>query len=342
METDILIVGQGIAGTVLGETFIREGKSVLFIDQGHEQASSKVAAGMINPMAFKRIKKSWMADELLPVAKSFYEYLEKKLGQNFFLTHEILKFCGSDEYRKFWDQKSLDNEYIEPAREIHRNKLLENDFGFGRVTNCSRVVLTNVLKWYREYLIEHKMIIEDQFDSNKLNLSENTYDQIRFDQIILCQGHLGVSSEWFDWLPLQKTKGELLRIRAEKIDSDELLNRGFFIMPAGNDEYLVGSTYDWTDHTLAPTADGKKKIEDKLASFYKGPYSIIDHTAGLRPTVADRRPLIGVHPDYRTLGIFNGLGTKGVMLAPYFAKQFVGHILYGGQLNPKVDIKRFN
>jgi len=342
MKTDVLIIGQGLAGTVLGETFVQRGKSVLFIDQGHELASSKVAAGMINPMAFKRINKSWMADELLPVAVGFYKMMEKKTGRNIFYEYEILKFFTNDEYKNAWNSKVNDNNYINKAEEQHPNNLISNDYGFGRVTNCSRVVLSSMLAVYRDQLKSEKTLLEETFEPKYMNIEKGRYKNINFSWIVLCQGHMGVSSELFGWLPLEKTKGELLKIKATQMKSDDLLNKGFFVVPAGNDEYIVGSTYDWNDKTVTPTLNGKNQIEEKLSKLYAGHYEIIEHTAGLRPTVKDRRPLIGLHPTHKRLGIFNGLGTKGVLTAPYFANQFADLLLTGTKLNAEVDIKRFN
>ncbi|MEL7021711.1 MAG: hypothetical protein AAGK47_08885, partial [Bacteroidota bacterium] len=60
-----------------------------------------------------------------------------------------------------------------------------------------------------------------------------------------------------------------------------------------------------------------------------------------RPTVKDRRPFLGKHPDFSRLAIFNGLGTKGASLGPYFAQQMTNHLLQQTALEPDVDITRF-
>jgi glycine/D-amino acid oxidase-like deaminating enzyme len=342
METDVLIIGQGLAGTVLGETFVQRGKSVFFIDQGHEGASSMVAAGMMNPMVFKRINKSWKVDDLLPTAVSFYKTLEQKIGQNMFCEYNILKFFANEAYKNAWNSKVDDNKYINKAEEQYPNKLISNDYGFGRVTNCSRVVLSSMLTTYRDQLRSENALLEETFEPKHLNIEKGHYKDIKFSWVVLCLGHTGAVCELFGWLPLRKTKGELLKIKAVQMKSDDLLNKGFFVVPVGNDEYVVGSTYDWNDKTTNPTQQGKNQIEEKLSKLYAGSYEIIEHTAGLRPTVIDRRPLIGLHPRHKNLGIFNGLGTKGVLIAPYFASQFADQLLTGAKLNAEVDIKRFN
>lgn len=342
-ECDILIVGQGLAGTVLCEAFLQSGSSVHVVDQGFDSASSVVAAGMYNPVVFKRLNKGWMADELLPAAVSLYTEMERKLDLSLVRSYSILKFFPNDDYRKLWEEAILKgNQYICTPGDEYNNPLIRNDFGFGRVTQCGRVVLKDMLSSYRTYLNSIGAITEEPFDFDALDIEAGTYKGLKFGKVIFCQGHAGVNNPYFADLPLQKTKGELLKIRAKEINSEDLLNKGFFLVPLGNDEYLVGSTYDWQDKTTEPTVEGKRKILEKLERLYTGPYEVIDHTAGLRPTVKDRRPLIGLRGKNRQFGIFNGLGTKGVLLTPYFARQFVEHVKVGATLNPEVDISRFN
>jgi len=342
MQFDVIIVGQGLAGTVLGEKFIQQGKSVYFIDQGLKNASSMVAAGMYNPVVFKRVNKSWMADELLPAALNFYRQFSVKLNSNLIRPYQILKFFANEDYRKMWEKELPNVQYLNPSEDLYENKEIINDFGYGRVTSAGRVVLKDMLTLFRDKLKASECLLEEKFDYDLLNPEDGMYKGIKFDQLIFCQGHEGIDNELFNWLPQQTAKGDLLQIHAPNIRSKELLNRGFFIMPLGEDQYLVGSTYNWKDKTVSPTQEGKEQILEKLKKLYKGPFEIVKHTAGIRPTVSDRRPLIGWHPQNKNIGIFNGLGAKGVMLAPYFADQMVASINAENVIHPEVDIQRFN
>ncbi|MFT7612576.1 MAG: glycine oxidase [Parvicellaceae bacterium] len=342
MQFDVLIVGQGLAGTVLGEKFLQEGKSVYFIDQGFENASSVVAAGMYNPVVFKRVNKSWMVDEILPVALDFYHQFSEKLKAELIYPHQILKFFANEEYRKMWVNELGKVQYLGTVEDQYENKDVINDFGFGRVTSAGRVVLKDMLTLFRDQLKSTNCLLEEKFDYDLFTPELNTYKGINYERIVFCQGHEGQDNNLFNWLPLQTAKGELLHIHAPNINSKDLLNKGFFILPIGDDNYVLGSTYSWKDKTNDPTDEGKEQVLEKFKKLYKGPFKITKHTAGIRPTVSDRRPLVGWHPEYKNIGIFNGLGAKGVMLAPYFADQLVASLDSDDVIHSEVDIQRFN
>ncbi len=342
MTVDYLIVGQGLAGTVIGETLLGRGCSVGFVDQGFKHASSTVAVGMYNPVGFKRINKSWMADELIPYVKLFYSRLQTKLAVPFIQDYQIIRFFPNSDYRKQWDARCDQVSYISASEDDFGHPLVKDAFGFGRVRNCGRIVLGRMLIAYREYLRKENLILEEELDFDLLDLENSKYKSIQFGKVIFCLGHEQVGERFFSELPLRRTKGELLRIKATDLKCENLLNRGFFLVPDGNDEYLVGSTYNWKDHSFEPTEEARISILERLEKLYKGDYEVLEQTAGLRPTVKDRRPLIGIHPERENLGIFNGLGTKGVLLAPYWAYKFADHLEKGTSLSREVDIRRFN
>ena len=137
------------------------------------------------------------------------------------------------------------------------------------------------------------------------------------------------------------TKGEILLVRIKDFDSQKVINKGVFILPIGNNLYKVGATYEWKDLSETPTEKGKLELLEKLKLVLKVPFELIEHRSGIRPTVKDRRPLIGIHPEHPQLGIFNGMGTKAVLLAPYFAQEFAGFLDGKNALNKEVSIHRF-
>ena len=64
--------------------------------------------------------------------------------------------------------------------------------------------------------------------------------------------------------------------------------------------------------------------------------------AGVRPGSADRRPFIGTHPKNDNYHIFNGLGSKGYMLAPLLSLEFAQHLIEGTELHAEVQLSRYN
>ena len=160
-------------------------------------------------------------------------------------------------------------------------------------------------------------------------------------KIIFCEGIEALNSTFFDWLPFTLVKGELLFVETDT-EIHRIFNRGVFMIPTEKERCCkVGSTYDHQDLSKTVTAKGREKIIDLLDNLYRRPYKIIGQRAGIRPATKDRRPFVGMHPQYKHIGIFNGLGTKGVSLAPYFASQFARYLENGHDMEREVNINRF-
>jgi glycine/D-amino acid oxidase-like deaminating enzyme len=113
------------------------------------------------------------------------------------------------------------------------------------------------------------------------------------------------------------------------------------VIPLGDNQYRLGATYTWDELDNIPTEIGRNNLTEKYQKLMKPSMEILSHQAGVRPATKDRRPFIGMHPEFENIGIFNGLGSKGVSLAPYFAKQFVDFLVYQKELHPEVNINRF-
>ena len=119
-----------------------------------------------------------------------------------------------------------------------------------------------------------------------------------------------------------------------------IYNRGVFVLPQAGNKAIVGATYDREDLSWTPTEKARQVLQARLQRMFKLSYTVQEQWVGIRPATFDRRPLIGLHPQYPQLGIFNGLGTKGVSLAPYLAETFVEHLLSRKPLPPAVRLSR--
>lgn len=350
IQKKYIIIGQGLAGTILAQTFLKQGKSVMLIDEPSLSKASKIAAGLYNPVVFKRLVKSWMADELIPCMDDFYSDSEKLLKANFYFKKQIVRLFAEEQEKILWLKKTE-----EPVGK-YLSKILEEDFlmdvihnplGSSEVLDAGNLDTRLFLDAFRNYFIENKMLLEEKFDYDLLRISKNfvTYKNITADKIIFCEGFKTTKNPYFSWLPFKLTKGEIITIKLLKdtrFGFDKVINKAVFILPIGNNTYKVGATYEWNDLNETPTEKGKSDLVEKLQKVLKLPFEIIDHQAGIRPTVNDRRPLIGLHPQHPALGVFNGMGTKGVMLAPYFAKHFFDFLETNIPLEKEVNIGRFN
>lgn len=344
-----IIVGQGIAGTVLAYTLQEEGKTVLIIDEGLENSTSTIAAGLYNPVVFKRLVKSWMADELIPFMDTFYTNKEQLLNELFYHKKQIVKLFADDKEKHFWLKKTDEEVGSYLSKDIDNyflTELIESPFGAAAVSSAGNLDTRIFLNASRAYFQKNQCLLQEKFDPGDLSISEKgvSYRNIDADKLIFCDGHRAVNNSYFNWLPFKLTKGELLTIKLSPetvIPDNKVINKGVFILPLGNSLYKVGATYEWEDLTVQPTEKGKAELIGKLQKVLRVPFEVIDHQAGIRPTVSDRRPLIGLHPEHDVLGVFNGMGTKGVMLAPYFAKQFCLFLHQGKPLPDEVNSNRF-
>jgi glycine oxidase len=351
-SVNYILVGQGLAGTILAQTLLKQGKTIVIIDDQQLSTASRIAAGLYNPLVFKRLVKSWLADELVPFMDEFYVETEQLLNEKFYFKKQIVKLFAEEQEKTLWLKKMNEpvGKYL--SKTIHydfKNDVIQNPLGSSEVIDAGNLNTALFLSAFRNYFKNNNQLLEEKFEYDKLIISEKAvaYKNIQADKIIFCEGYKTVDNPYFNWLPFKLTKGEIITIKAPLLFqenngmSEKVINKGVFILPLGNHLYKVGATYEWNDLTEQPTEKGKEYLIDKLQKVLKIPFEIMEHQAGIRPTVNDRRPLIGLHPQHATLGVFNGMGTKGVMLAPYFAKQFVDFLENNISLDKEVDIARF-
>ncbi|MGB0391024.1 MAG: NAD(P)/FAD-dependent oxidoreductase [Salibacteraceae bacterium] len=328
-KVDFFIVGQGIAGTILSHQLINKGYNVKVFDIKKSNSASRIAAGVFNPVAYRKLKKAEFAHFLIPEMITYYTHVEEQLGISFYKPTSFLKILTDFEEYNNWQ--------IQCAKETNRpfmsdvvvkenfNEGIKNPFGAGQVLQSGVINLPLLIDTWKDHLKKTNSLMEEFFQYDKLQVLENccVYEGVESKKVVFCEG-VGVSQNpWFDWLPMQKFKGEVLEIYAPKLQLDRMINRGVFLLPRGNGYFKVGATHDWRNVDEIPTEQGKNELLEKLNRFINVPYEITNHTAGLRPAARDRHPYIGVHPEHNNLLTVNGLGSKGVIMAPWLIKEFI-------------------
>lgn len=346
MKYDFIIVGQGIAGTVLSDHLLRVGLKVLVIDNSTLSNSTRVAGGLYNPITGRKMVKTWRADDLFDYLEPYYKSLEKKLGVRFLNDKAIYRPFFSFEELNDWMGKSIDQEYAAYIKEVlGRSKYgvhVDDRFG-GLLLNRSGYLDTvTLLDAFREHLELIGSLKQEVFDCDELVFAPDqvTYKGDSAQKIIFSDGQLLRNNSFFKWLPLKPVKGELLYVRVKE-PIDVIYNRGVFIIPIGNGICKVGSTYDHNNLNSVTTDEAKSELIKRLKDLVKFEFEVVDQKAGVRPATIDRKPFIGIHPEHDRIGIFNGFGTKGVSLVPYFANQFVDMLLNGKELDSEVNIRRY-
>lgn len=345
MEVEYLLVGQGVAGSVLACKLLERQKSFLVIDNPDLSNASRVAGGLYNPITGRKMVKTWEADALFKALIPFYQQQEQRLKASFFHEKPIYRPFFNQHEQNEWMGKSAEPAFQHFIRAVHQRPYLpdwlHNPYG-GLMLNQSGYLDTKTfVSTLRETLIKCGNYRHEQFDARQLNVEKGfTYGDVNFDKIVFCEGRPTVGNPYFEALPFSPVKGELLFIRAD-VEIDEIINRGVFIIPLGGNEFKIGATYEQNKLDEYPTPQGEEELIVRLKKLIKFDFEVIDRKAGVRPATKDRKPFLGEHPYHKGMFIFNGLGTKGVSLAPLLAEEFLDFVDQSGELNPQVNISRY-
>ena len=345
MIYDYLIIGQGLAGSILAYELSKRNKSIVIVDELKPNTSSTVAAGLVNPLTGPNMVKSWKVEMLYPHLVDFYKGLEEVTGVNFFSERTIYRPYSSAEEINDMDGRSAHPGYlkfiVQDGGERKHSNFIYDPYGGIELKGAVLNVLL-FIQTMRQYLSSKHVIINDRVGEDQLDISEHFVcaKGIRASKVIFCTGYQVCGSRLFGWIPFAPVKGEILFLKLNE-DFETIYNKSCFIIPQGNGLYKAGSTYERNDLSETPSDAGKNEITGKLDALLKMKYEIVKHEAGIRPGTVPRRPMIGMHPRFKNVGIFNGLGTKGVSLAPYFSDQFVKCLEDGNNLDLEVDIKKY-
>ena len=345
METEFLIIGQGISGTWLSYYLQKANKTFLVIDNNQPNSASRIAAGIISPVTGRRIVKTWMIDELLAFIVPAYNELGNDLGIDAIEQKSLIDFHPTPQMKLAFNERLKEKaEFLRQPRDQQLYTANFNyDFGFGEVTPCYIVNLNEIMQAWREKLLSDNQLLQEDFEIYKLQQTENgvNYKNIKAKKIIFCDGIGSAQNPFFKTLPFALNKGEVILIEASGIPSTHIFKKGMMLTSVQNNRYWIGSNYLWEFPDDLPTEQFRKQTELLLKNWLKVSFRILEHKASIRPANIERRPFVGFHPVYKNIGILNGMGTKGCSLAPFFAKQLTGHLVSGEEILPEADIKRF-
>ncbi len=342
---DFIIIGQGITGSVLSWRLIEKNLSFLVINNSIKKSSSNSALGLYNPITGKNFVETWNSNQIINETENFYASIENKLNEKFLYKKKIYRPFSSKEDSNNWELKIGSKTYRKYIQKIHyksKYKFLKDNIG-GVITNKSGYL--NVKKFLlltRKYLKSKNIYIENDVKSKNIK-SRKDYIEIikkKTKYLIFCRGFYENESNFFSWLPFNLVKGENMNIfMSHKIK--EIIQKSILIIPNENNIYSVGSTYDWKILNDKVSETGINKLKNKIEKILNCKYKIIEKKAGIRPATKDRRPFVGFHPSNKKIGIINGLGSKGISLAPYCTKILIDNIFNNKNINKEINIKRY-
>ncbi|MFY8110554.1 MAG: NAD(P)/FAD-dependent oxidoreductase [Flavobacterium sp.] len=342
---DYLIVGAGLAGISFAELALKNDKKIMVFDND-SQNSSNIAGGLYNPVILKRFSEVWDAGSQLQDMAEFYDALKAKFSVTFDNKLPIYRKFFSIEEQNNWflasDKKAL-APFLSTTLKFSNYSGIEAPYGYGEVLQTGYVDTALLLQHYRDFLRNSGMYCNDQFHYSSLSLIADgiDYKGIKAKQLVFAEGFGLHQNPYFNFLPLDGTKGELFIIKAPELNIDVIVNTSVFILPLGDGFFKVGATYNWKDKTDLPTEEGRMELLERIHEIINCDFEVTQHFAGVRPTVRDRKPLVGTHDIHPQLHILNGLGTRGVMLGPAMAKALYNHIEYKIPLAPEINWVRF-
>jgi glycine/D-amino acid oxidase-like deaminating enzyme len=342
---EVLIVGQGLAGTWLSWFLHKAGVPFKIIDQPNPDGASRRAAGLINPVTGRRLVTTWMIDELLPFAKNAYQEIGKFLEDSFISETSVIDFFPTVQMlQAFQKRLEEDSSYLIIGEDREKySEWFRYDLGWGAIYSCLLVYVEKLLTVWRAWLKKNYHLIEEVFDISELKETDQrvVYSGEHFRYIIFCDGKSSAQNPYFDKLPFALNKGEGMLVEISGLPAGQVFKKGMNLVSYSENVFWLGSSYEWTFKDDQPSEIFRKNAENWLNYNLKTPFKILEHFAAIRPATLERRPFVGSHPLHPRVGILNGLGTKGCSLAPYFAKQLVDKLTGLGDVHPLADIHRF-
>lgn len=346
MQIDVLIVGQGLAGSLLAWRLLTSGIKVVVVDNAACNAS-RVAAGLLNPVTGQRLVKTHGVDDYLPEAMLLYRQLSIQFQQNFFVAKPMWRVLVSTKLRQLAEQRLTDaayQDYLEAIVDREATIPIRAEYGLLRQRNTGYLRTVPLLDNIRDWLTAHRAYLESEFDYNELKLLPGLrWRQFNPAHIVFCEGYRVQHNPWFGPLPLQPAKGEILRCRGDVNDSNAIVNYGYWMIPEDNGEFKTGASFDTKHVDLCKTDPARQSLLNALAQVIPklAGSEVIEQSVGIRPATLDKQPFVGAHPRYPNLHIFNGFGAKGSLVIPFFARRLLENLRNGIPLPPSCDIKRY-
>jgi glycine/D-amino acid oxidase-like deaminating enzyme len=348
VRAEFLIVGGGLAGMSLTLELTEKNRTVLLLDDEFGSSSSRVAAGMINPIVPKGVRKTWLCDEIFPKIDSWYTKWEGRLNAFFYKSMPLIQIHPDERTALEWKKRSEDSDfdaYLEqgtdplPA-EIHA------PFGYSIIKGGGRLNVANFLRSGKQYLMNRSAMQVHTIKYGEIVVDQTgvEWNGMRFSAVIFCEGIAAMQNPWFGDLHFHPTGGDVLRVKTEwkQPTPDVMWKRRQWLLPDGEGNYLLGSNFHKGETGIEPQAKDAEMLISETKSWFGGNIKLLEHRRGTRPTVEGRRPYLGNHSSGKPIYIFNGLGSKGSSLVTLLAPMMADYLCEAKPLNSEVDIRRFD
>lgn len=347
-QLDTIIIGQGLAGSLLAWQLLQQGQQVLVIDNGHTTSSSRPAAGLLNPVTGQRLVKAAQTDEYLAAAQALYTELEQFFDKQFFHPKPMLRLFRKHEEQTIWERRKQDPDY-QPYLGVRltpgQNPLVHDPLGGFHQYHTGyldTIALLDSLQGFLQ-LGGHYRRQQIQPDDITVEHDRVSVGGTRALRLIFCEGYKAMENPWFSWLPFKPAKGEILTLKSSVELPDEIINAGNWLLPIDRNTFRFGSNFQWDRLDEVPTDEAREQLLGSLAELLREPAAceVIQQVAGVRPCSKDTAPYLGFHPQHPALGMCNGFGARGTMLIPWHVSCLAETMVGRGTIPPSADIERY-
>ncbi len=340
------LIGGGLAGSILAWHLYEAGVSWRWTDEHYDRRPSDVAAGILNPITGRRYALSWRFPALLEQAHTFYRAAEKRLGCQVFRSMPLYRGIADDISYQDWDIRAAEcSSYMGDVLEAETlcPSIAASQPYFGEVHQAHQL-------WISRFCAETWAFMRDARQQGALGAPHGVErrtvgtDELvsSSDTVIVAQGPSRSLEKLFPLAALHRTKGEVLLIRSHRAPSTQIIKDKYFLCPMWDENiFWIGSNYAHRADADTPTEEMGSRLTSFCDELLHGDYEIVEHLAAYRPTVVDRKPIVGRHPDHSHIYLCNGLGTKGASLGLLAAKALMDHLTSDVPIPDEISLSRF-
>jgi glycine/D-amino acid oxidase-like deaminating enzyme len=341
-NVEYIIVGDGYAALFFAHQLTKNKKSFVIFSE-EKKSASQISAGIINPMVLKKFTTFWLAQEQLDFLKTSLDEIEIYTERNYLINASIHRIFHDENEQKLWLKKSQTEELSNFLdTDFKHLKVVKNDFNTGLVRQSARLDVHSFFGDLLRFHDENSRLIKEKFNYTQLNITESTYQHFKFKNIIFCEGMAVKNNPYFSDIPVIANKGHHIRVKLPKsIPENITIKKKHFLFPLNNDLYFYGGTYDREQLHEHIDDSAIEQLRNGLSEFYPNDFDIEEVHFGFRPTVKDRRPILGRHSEHQNLYVFNGLGARGILNGCYFSKSLYDFIENNIDLPQEISLERF-
>ena len=337
------IVGDGFAAMFFAHQLIKNNISFTLFSERRKSAS-QVSAGIVNPVVLKKFTSFWLAKDQIESLQNTISEIAEYTGNNYLINEQIHRIFHDEIEKQLWIKKSSSEDlspFLDTDFSFHKEVV--NPFGAGKVRYSFRLDVTNFFKDLLNYLENNNLLTNEKFDYSLLDTKNKTYKNLNYEKIVFCEGMGVVNNPFFNWIPVNANKGHCIKVNfLNEFNSRVTFKKKHFLFPLDHKNFYYGGTYDRNSQNDQVDDTAVQQLINGLKEFCPEDFTITETNVGFRPTVKDRRPIIGNHSKYGDLFVFNGLGARGILNGNFFGKELFNHIENNLPLHPEIDLKRFS